>query len=87
MTKRKGRTDEPRTANEFIGLAAKRGADIRAKGMKTRVSTSRGSVNIIPGDRDLNAQAVSRLKRFFKLLGLMILVGLFIYVRFILHLI
>lgn len=73
--KHKGSKGEPTTGNQFIKLAEERGANVTQtdKNNFTVVKTPGGSVHIAAGDTKLDPQTRSNLKRWYKLLGLMLL--------------
>lgn len=79
--KKKGIGDNPTTGKEWIALAAHRGASIQEGNTFTSVETPKGKVHIYPGREKLDSQTQHNLRRWFKLLGLMAIAGMF-YLRF-----
>ena len=75
MAKGKQKRPYPSTGNDFIELAEKRGAVTINRGTHTKVRTKLGATYIVPGDKPLDKRTVSNLTRWYRLLGLMALVG------------
>lgn len=76
--KSKGKNPEdegPQTGDDWIALAKKRGAIVREGGKFTSVSTPKGKAMIAPGRERLDNWTRSNLRRWFRLLGLMLLAG------------
>ncbi len=64
----------PQTGDEWIDLGKRRGAVVREGGRFTSIETPKGKVIIAPGDERLDKMTRSNLKRWFRLLGLMIVI-------------
>lgn len=73
------------TGDDFLNLARARGAVVEKAGRFWKVKTPAGTAHIAGGTEKLDDQTVSNLKRWFRLLGLMILLGVLL-VDFLLHL-
>lgn len=65
------------TGNKAIAYAEKHGAIVTANGSGpfTSVETTKGKVNIRPGDLKESSVNIARTKKWFKLLGLLSLIG------------
>lgn len=62
----------PQTGNDFIELAAGRGAEIIRRGLHTKIRVKgKGATYVIPGDKKLDKRTISNLRKWFRLLGLM----------------
>lgn len=77
MPKKKGNSPVgPHTGNDFIQLAKERGALVEKSKKFTKIKTPKGSVHIAPGDTNLDPQTRLNLRRWFRLLGLMLFIVL-----------
>lgn len=64
----------PQTGDDFISLAERRGAVVTGSHSGFRkIRTPRGSMHIAPGQKQLDPPTLRNIKKWFKLLGLMIL--------------
>lgn len=79
MTK-KSKKKEPKTGEEFVGLAREKGAHIsHGHSHFVSIETPKGKVYINPSHDKLDKQTISNLKRWFRLLGLMVfIIGIFL---------
>lgn len=73
---RKQKRPYPSTGDDFIKIARERGAVVINRGTHTKVRTRGGATYIVPGDEPLDKRTISNLKKWFRLLGLMSLVGI-----------
>lgn len=73
MSKSKGHTDL-NTGNKFVDFARKRGAVVKKSGNFTSIETPKGKVHINASNDTLDKQTVSNLKKWFRLLGLMLFI-------------
>lgn len=80
---KKHRFDPFKSGQNAIEFAKERGASIEEKKTFTKISTPKGSVYINPGREDLDKYTQSNLKRWFRLLGLMLFLLLCVYPIFI----
>ena len=61
------------TGDQFIELAKSKGASVTPHGNFSKVETPEGSVHIAPGRNRLDNQTISNLKRWFRLLKLLLI--------------
>lgn len=76
MSKSKKNIHPFNTGDDFISLAERRGAIIETKGNSgfIKIKTPKGSVFVAPGDKQLDKKTVSNLRKWFRLLGLMLFI-------------
>lgn len=61
------------TGDDFLNLAKARGASVEKKGRFFRIHTPRGSTYVAGGKEKLDDQTISNLRKWFRLLGLMLI--------------
>ncbi len=76
--------NELHTGEQFVEHARRKGANISKSndGLFTKVSTPAGSVLINPTHDTIDKQARARLKKWFKLLGIAVILGIYLHFRF-----
>lgn len=74
---KKNRNPEPNlsTGHKVINYAKGRGADVREDGIFTSIETPAGKMHVKDSNQTLDKQTQSNIRRWLRLLGLLVLVG------------